>query len=387
MKKNLLAPTSLLIHVPRAQQTGTYSLADLRADGTYGSQTLAEFGVPNALAVVNTLTVQYNARLTQSLLSLADTTTDRFVSETVGGSIRMERVSEYTNVRTQKGGKTVGRGIPLHAFNVATGWTEHFEALTTVASFIQMNEQVQAANDDMVRSELMVALFDPEERDIEEDIVSDFEIRREVIEGGKVKPLYNADGEIPVTANGTKLNGTHSHYMGSNGLSNEALDVAIQTVAEHSRGNQIVVNINEADVATFMALPGFIPARLDGVTPSANTATANFTLDLTQTDSRNIGYLKSGHLVRTRPWVFQGYAVPWNLGANSSKVLRVRIPKARVFQGLRLRGQEGNTVLKARTWENQMGVGVGNRGGASILKFNAADGQYAPPAALDDIQL
>ena len=163
--------------------------------------------------------------------------------------------------------------------------------------------------------------------------------------------------------------------------------MAIQTVAEHSRGNQIVVNISEADVALFMALPGFIPARLDGVTPGANQTTANFTLDLSQTDNRNIGYLKSGHLVRTRPWVFRGYAVPWNLSAQASKVLRIRIPKARVFQGLRLRGQEGNTVLKARTWENQMGAGVSNRGGASILKFDAADGQYAMPAALEDLDL
>ncbi len=386
MKRPHLGLIALALHVPRLAQTGTYTLADLRANGTYGSQTLAEFGVPNALAVVNTLTQQYNQRLTTNLTALADTTTDRFVSETIGGSIRMERVSEYTNTRTQKGGKSVGRGMPLHAFNVATGWTEHFEALTTMSSFVQMLEQVQAANDDMVRSELMVALFNPEERDIEEDIISDFEIRREVIEGGKVKPLYNMDDEVAVTANGTKL-GAHSHYLGSNGLTNAALDVAINTVAEHSRGNQIVVNINEADVATFMALPGFVAARLDGVTPSLTTATANFTLDLTQTDNRNIGYLKSGHLVRTRPWVFQGYAVPWNLGANASKVLRIRIPKARVFQGLRLRGQEGNTVLKARTWENQLGAGVSNRGGASILKFNAADGQYAPPAALDDIQL
>lgn len=368
-------------------QTGTYSLADLRANGAYGNQTLAEFGVPNALAVVNTLTQQYNQRLTQSLTSLADTTTERFGSEAVGGAVRMERVSEYTNVRTQKAGSSVGRGFPLHAFNAATGWTEHFEAITTVASFVQMTEQVQGANDDMTRNEIMVALFRPDERDIEEDIISDLNIRREVIEGGKVKPLYNGDGEIPVTANGSKLPGTHSHYLGSNGLSNEALDVAVQTVAEHSRGNQIVINISEANVADFMALPGFIPARLDGTTPALGQQVANFTLDLTQNDSRNIGYTKSGYLVRTRPWVPKGYAVPWNLAANASKVLRVRVPTATVFRGLRLRGQEGNTILKARTWENQMGVGVSNRGGAAVLKFDAADGRYAVPAVVEDIDL
>lgn len=385
MTSLLLALTGA-IHLPRVGQTGTYSLADLRANGAYGNQTLAEFGVPNALAVVNTLTAQYNQRLTASLTALADTTTERFGSEALGGAIRMERVSEYINVRTQKGGSSVGRGFPLHAFNAATGWTEHFEAVTTVASFVQMTELVQAANDEMARNEIMVALFNPEERDIEEDIVSDFGIRREVIEGGKVKPLFNGDGEKAVNYNGTAVAADHSHYLGSNGISNEALDATARTVAEHSSGNRIVIYINEANVSDVMNLPGFIPAQIAGTVPAVGQQVANFTLDLSQNDSRDIGYTKSGYLVRTRPWVPQGYAVAWNHGANISKVLRVRVPAAAVFRGLRLRGQEGNTILKARTWENQMGVGVSNRGGAAILDFSHG-GRYQMPDVLEQLDL
>lgn len=387
MKKNILLLAGLL-HIPRPAQTGTYGLADLRANGTYGNQTLAEFGVPNALAVANTLTLQYNQRLTQSLMAMADMTTERYEAEGVAGGIRMERVSEYTNVRTQKGGSTVGRGFPLHAFNAATGWTEHFDAACTVADFTQMLEQVQGANDEMARNEIMFALFNPEERDIEEDIISDFGLTRQIItDGAKVKPLYNGDGEVPPKFGNSTFNGTHSHYLGSNGLTNEALDALTSTVAEHSRGNQIAITISEADTSKFLSLDGFIPARPDMVIAGAGQASVNFSLDMTQGDNRNIGVTKSGYLVRTRPWGIQGYAVAMNLAAPASKVLKVRRPKLAVFQGLRLRGQEGNTILKAKTWENQMGVGVSNRAGAAILQFNAANGQYERPALLDDFDI
>lgn len=366
MKK--LLTLAAMLHVPRLAQTGTFQLSDLQEGGAYGGMTVAEFGVPNALAVADQLTVAYNERLTRSIMTLAEVTTERYDVENVAGGLRMRRTSEYSNTETQRGGTIEGRGFPLISNGVATGWTEHFDQIATVGAFVSMTLGAQAANDTRIREDLAEALYDNQERPLYESLKLDSRLPLEMITGVKVKPLYNGDGEEPPPSPmGKRFDGTHNHYLSSNGLSNEGVDALAQTVGEHSVGNRIVIEINEADAGLFRALPGFVPAVVAQVTPGAGQATTSTNLDNTQTDNRLIGYTASGHPVWTKPWAIAGYAVASN--RNGARAIKMRVPRQAVLRGLRLKGQEGNTILKAQTWESIYGFGASNRGAAAILQF------------------
>lgn len=362
------------IYIPRAGQTGTYNLADLRAS----DQTVAEFGVTNALAVLNAQLTAYQAQLNDSMSVLVSTTTERLEAASQGAASRMVKVDEYGNAPTQKGGSSVARAFPLEAFQVATGWTEHFEAVSSMARFMQMNDQAILADTIALRDGLSNAFYRNTERDLVESHILSPYAGAQVFADVKVKPLYNGDGEVPpMSPTGKKFDGTHSHYLASNGLTNEAVAALTQTVAEHGTGNRLAIIINEGDAGAFRALTGFAPLLPGVIQVGANATVANGQLDVSQTDNRTIGFMADGTAVMTKPWAVAGYAVCVNL--NADKAVKMRIPAQRVLQGLRLKGQEGNTVLKAATWERLVGFGVSNRGAAAVLQFTA--GAYTDPTA------
>ncbi|WP_155300952.1 hypothetical protein [Deinococcus kurensis] len=370
------------IHLPRARQTGTFNLADLRAS----DQSLAEFGQQNALAVLTAQITTYNNLLNSSMAALVGMTTERFEGEPIMVGMQMVDVDEYGNSATQKGGSSAGRGYPLLTKQIATGWTEHFREMASVAQFVAMNDQAQLAHTQAIRTELARAFYTPTERPLTESLVMGPYVRPEVISGVKVKPLYNGDEETPpVSPNGTVFASGHNHYLGSDGLDNAAVEALVQTVGEHSTGNSLIIYINEADAPQFRALPGFVSATVTQVVGPTTQAQTTVNLDVTQTDDRIIGFTAGGIPVRTKPWAIAGYAICLNL--NGPRALKMRQPEPVRMRGLRLKGQEGNTVLQAQTWEATFGFGASNRGAAAILNFGPKpDGvpadQYSAPASL-----
>lgn len=372
------------IHLPRARQTGTFNLADLRAS----DQSLAEFGVTNALAVLTAQITAYNNLLTSSMAALVDQTTERFEAAPIMAGMQMVDVDEYGNSRTQKGGSSAGRGFPLMTKQIATGWTEHFGLIASVSQFVAMNDQAQLAHTQAIRTELSKAFYNPTSRALTESLVLGPYVRPEIIGGVQVKPLYNGDDEVPpVSPNGATFSSGHNHYLGSDGLSNAAVDALTQTVGEHSTGNSLIIYINEADAAAFRALPGFAVATVAQVIGPTTQVQTSVNLDVSQTDDRIIGYTAGGIPVRTKPWAIAGYAICVNL--NGPKALKMRQPAQAALRGLRLKGQEGNTVLKAQTWEATFGFGASNRGAAAILHFGVKPNgvpasTYAAPALVTE---
>lgn len=371
-------------YLPRARQTGTYNLTDLRAN----DMTLAEFGVPNALAVLTGQLAIYNAQLTNSMSVLASVTTERLEYAPIGSGMRMTAVDEYGNARTQKGGGSQGRGFPLATNQAATGWTEHFSLIGTVREFMRMTDDAQLAHTTSIREALAYALYNPQERPLVESLVLGPYARPEVFNDVKVKPLYNGDGEVPeISPSGKRFTSGHNHYLGSDGLDASAVEALVQTVGEHSTGNNLIIYINEADAAAFRALPGFAVNTVAQVIGPNNQVQTTVNLDVTRTDDRQIGFTAGGIPVATKPWAIAGYALCMNL--NGPKALKMRVPAQAVLRGLRLKGQEGNTVLKAQTWEATFGFGASNRGAAAILNFGpkpqgAPANAYAAPAIVED---
>ena len=356
-----------------ARQTGTYSLNDLR--NNYMS--IYQFGIGNALAVVTAQLAAYNATLNNSLAVLTETTTERTESAPAMINGRMAPVDEFGKVRTQKGNDSYGRGFPLDRFQDATGWTEDFMVRANVSQLVVMTESAQLRHTNEVRAGLVNALYQPVQRALTEYV--DPAIGYQTISGVYVKPLLNADGEVPsVSPSGTSFDGNHNHYLFNSGLTSDALDSLTNHVGEHSTGNSLVIYINAVDASKMRAVAGFIPATIQAVTAASTVASTTTPLDVSRTDDKFIGYTASGIPVYIKPWALQNYALCLNL--NGPRAIKRRVPNVAPLQGLRIKGEMGVVNLFARYWEDNFGFGVSNRAGAAVLYFATGAVAYVAPA-------
>ncbi|WP_135227533.1 hypothetical protein [Deinococcus fonticola] len=362
------------IYLPNAKQSGVYKVAELREN----DQLLSEFGYSNALAVTTAMLTATNQAVVQGLSVIAETTTNLTEAAPIANAVRMEEVDEFGNVRTQRASSSASRSFPMKLRAFATGWTDHFALVGTVRDLIRMNEDAQLAYATANREDMLAALLNPVSSNVH-DIILLPTIQRRTLDGVKVVPLYNGDDEVPgVNANGKTFGSGHNHYLYSAALSNDAVQGQVDTVAEHSTNANIVLHISEADAAAFRALPNFAADTAAGViVMRADGVISTDTLNTGNTGDRKIGYFNAMYPVFVKPWMPAGYSLALDL--NAPKVLKRRVPEQRVLQGLRLKGQEGNTVLTARTWEALFGFGVSNRGGASVLQFNSTNSKYNAP--------
>jgi hypothetical protein len=382
MKKSLILGLSAGLVLPRhvSRQTGTYQISDLRAN----YMSVYDFGLANALAVVVQQMQTYNGVLNSSLLALTETTTERSEASPAAISRGMAKVDEFGVVRTQKSGKSYGRGFPLDRYQDGTGWTEDFWARASVADMMVMTDSVQLGHTNNVRSALADALYNPIQRVLSEYV--DPAIGYQILDNLFVKPLYNADGEIPsVGPAGQSFDGTHNHYLFSDGLTGDALDALTNTVGEHTTGNSLVIYCNVVDASKFRALAGFVPAVVAQVTPATTTASTTVPLDVSRTDDKFIGYTASGIPVYIKPWALQNYALCINL--TGPRAIKRRVSSIPLLRGLRIKGENGEVSLYSRYWEDNFGFGVSNRAGAAVLYFAAGAVAYVAPATVSQYGL
>lgn len=366
----------IILPAHTSRQTGTYQISDLRAN----YMSVYEFGMANALAVVTAQLTAYNATLAASLAALTETTTARTEASPGTSNRRMQPVDEFGKVRTQKTGKAYGRGFPLERFQDATGWTEDFWARASVADMMVMTDSVQLGHTNEVRNQLAGALYNPVQRQLREYV--DPAIGYQILDNVYVKPLANADGEVPsVGPSGQSFDGNHNHYLFSNGLTDAAVESLSNTVGEHSTGNSLVLYVNMVDASKVRALPGFVPATIAAVNPGANITTTTTPLDVTRTDDKFIGYTAAGIPVYIKPWALQNYMLCINL--NGPRAIKRRVSDVALLRGLRIKGENGEVNLFARYWEDNFGFGVSNRVAAAVLYFATNASAYVAPASDD----
>ena len=345
-----------------ARQTGTYNIQDLR--NNYLS--IYQFGLNNALAVVTQQLAAYKYSLDGSLATLTETTTERTEAAPSVISRRMAPVDEYGKVRTQKAGQNYGRGFPLERFQDATGWTEDFMVGASVRDMVVMTDSVQLAHTNEVRIGLAQALYTPVQRILREYV--DPAIGYQILTNQYVMPLFNGDGEIPsVGPSGQQFDGTHSHYAAVDALSAGDVDTLTNNVGEHSTGNQIVLYINQANAAQVRALAGFVAATIAQVINPLTGAVTTANLDVSRTDDKFLGYTGGGIPVYIKPWALLNYLLCINL--NGPKVIKRRVSKIPLLQGLRIKGVNGEVNLFSQYWEDSFGFGVSNRASAAVLYF------------------
>ena len=368
----VLSAARLTLPTHVARQTGTFQIADLRAN----YMSVYEFGTANALAVITQQLQTYNGVLTSSLLALTETTTERSESSPAATQRRMAKVDEFGLVRTQKSGRSYIRGFPLERVQDATGWTEDFWARASVADMMTMTDQVMLGHTNDVRSALADALYNPIQRVLSEYV--DPALGYQLLDNLFVKPLYNADGEVPsVGPAGQSFDGAHNHYMFSSGLTTDALEALTNTVGEHSTGNSLVIYCNVVDASKFRNLAGFVPAVVSGVTPATTAASTSVPLDVSRTDDKFLGFTAAGIPVYIKPWAIQNYALCINL--NGPRAVKRRVSSIPLLRGLRIKGENGEVNLFARYWEDNYGFGVSNRAAAAVLYFATGAVAYVAP--------
>jgi len=345
-----------------ARQTGVYSIQDLRAN----SLSIYQFGLNNALAVVSQQLAAYNYTMNSALAALTETTTERTEASPSTINRRMRQVDEFGLTNTQKAGKNYGRGFPLDRYQDATGWTEDFMAAASIGDMVTMIDSFQLAHTNEVRFALAAALYTPIQRVLREYV--DPAIGYQTLTNQFVMPLYSGDGEIPsVGPSGQAFDGTHNHYTAVDNLTASDLDTLANNVGEHTAGNKIVIYINQVDAAKFRAMANFVAATVATVINPTTGATTTENLDNSRTDDKFLGYTAGGYPVYIKPWAIQNYALCLNL--NGAKVIKRRISKIPMLQGLRIKGVNGTVNLFAQYMEDSFGFGVSNRAGGAVLYF------------------
>jgi hypothetical protein len=352
-----------------APKTGTFAVADLLA----AKNTIIGTGDFSAQAIADALrqdNENYNLIIQQAIADLVETSTDviRPVASSIGGD--MMEVDEFSRGPTQKDTPGYFIGFPLRKFQFAVGWTAQWERNATVADAATKNLAAQAADIRNTRYQLQKAIFTPTNYTFNDINVNPSAAL-------PVKAFINADSTaIQNGPNGEVFDGTtHTHYDGSATLTAAAVQASINDVVEHRAGAQVRIAINQADVAAFQALTGFIALQAPYLTiNTAANQVATPRLDMGRLDNRQIGWFGAAE-VWSKPWVPQNYMVTYDFGAPTKPLVR-RVEKN--SRGLFIAAEIDTHPLRAQYIENFYGFGAYNRTALHVLKFNNAS--YSAPA-------
>ncbi|MFK7601882.1 hypothetical protein ACI3L1_06685 [Deinococcus sp. SM5_A1] len=364
----LAAPALARRDYPTGDRTGTHSLSDLSA---ITNQTINEFGREAVADSINADLEAHNVRMTEMTMGFADQTTEREEPQPINDDARAKRVDEVGRVSTKKADPPGKVGYPLDTNQYAVGWTADYLLTATPA---EMATTVLTAELAMLQehiSGIRGALMNP----VNYTHFGYVDDKTET----SVKALYNGDGQVPPRSpNLTNFTGSHNHYLASATLTEAVASALVMTVAEHTINGNLVTLINPADAAAWKALSGFVPLMDARVRVALDQSAGVAGLDTANATERDIGYY-DGSVVRTRGWIPVGYSICQDVNA-TSKVLRRRVPRQPVRQGLRVYTGGFVFPLQADYFVEQFGYGVRNRGAAAVLDFSHVS--YTKPAGL-----
>jgi hypothetical protein len=279
--------------------------------------------------------------------------------------MKLVRGDEIGTPVTVGGSSTPARvGYPLEGYFGSVGWTSAFWRTANTIDLTNRLAEVELADVTMLRGLIAQAIYSNatttnyQSAWMRNNTATPIDLRR----------FWNNDGSVlPTSWKGTTFPTTHTHYLAANGVTAAALatltDSLIDTVEEHTEGNQTILVVSNSDVSKVKAMPGFIELLPARVIESVSVRRTDLSLDITQTDDRLIG-LYNGRDVYVKPWAIAGYFVCLNVGAN--KPLKQRNPIGFPV-GLHL--EEENTMfrLQARTYGHITGIGTYNRSGGAVL--------------------
>lgn len=342
---------------------GTLSVADLLAT----QQSVAAIGEQDVFATLADDLAVHNARVTQMLAQLADTTTDRQRRYGGADAMTMEEIGEFGTPDAQKvtAGDTVG--FPLRLAGISVMWTRKYLQNHTAAELAAQYTAIKAADIKRLERDLKRAIFTPTNSTFVDRLVDNVALA--------VKAFVNADGaSIPLGPEGDSFDAaTHTHYLGTAALTAADLTALVNTVVEHHNTGQVMIYLNKAQEAAVRALAGF-SAYLDArLLPANNVNQARGTLDMLNPTNRAIGIYGPAE-VWVKPWVPANYIFSWVSNAPVPLVMRIRDAAS---AGLVIAADDEAHPLRAQTMEREYGIGVWNRTNGAVLYTGG--GAYVAP--------
>ena len=376
---------------------GTLALADLLARS---AQTILDYGEANLLRDIQTALDAHNADVRMQLDDIGvSTTTDRLrpYGLAAGARGRMHRVDEFGAVDVQKvkpSLQTDNLGFPLFRNQYAMGFTrDYFETRSPRDAALQLQGAMNA-DLDIIEYELKNAFFNPaNDLTYYDSLVDDVQI--------PVRRLHNADSTLILPYRTKTFNGaTHNHYLARAGgsVTDAEVTAAVDTVIEHGVVGPVELWINLADEPTISALSSFYefdavelitPVLVAGTQIPRSGQTQIVTVNPSTPENRAVGRWRAVYVIRTKPWVPQGYVLVIDTGRNpiAWRSRAVGIPTQGTGAGLnaginpgtpsatgdsprsqlRLVADHEHFPLRAQWIEREFGMGVQDRSAAAIL--------------------
>lgn len=346
---------------------GTLSTLDTLATV---QQSVVDYGENNAWEAIRAALAAHNEQRAEMRGDLVERTTD---TRRAYGSLdtkTMDEMDQWGLPDAQKISVAVTVDFPLRRYGNSLQWTRQWMMSNTAA---QLAGEVAAILDADRRNwikQVKRAIFTPTNSTFIDKLGQPANVSL------AVKAFVNADSAaIPPGPNGeTFTAASHTHYLGSAALDTTAASALVLAVQEHYNSGIPRIYIASANEAAWRALTGFVAYQDPRVTLNSNANQAMQRVDISNIYDRAIGLYGNAEIV-IKPWMIAGYAFAYVQGAPVPLVERV--PTFAGLGDLQFMFEDERHPLRARSYENQFGIGVWNRTNGAVLDFGNAS--YTAP--------
>jgi hypothetical protein len=326
---------------------------------------------------VNETLAQHNQDVALALSVFVDeTTSDHKRRYMLPGGGRLQRMGGQGQAGGVKATGSWDVAFPLEEFGAQIVADRVAFAYMTMADLDRHLKTVQAQDLNTVRFELLKRLLN--------NVQSTFVDPR--WGSLSIEPLANNDAVVYPPVLGSESESADDHYLESNYAASAISDtnnpyVTIRDeLEEHfgadQGGSNIVVFINNAQVAKTEALADFDPVNDRYTAPGADTDTL-FGLPA-NLPGRIIGRTNGVWVVEWR-WIPANYMVGIHMGAPKPLIMRVDPASTGLGQGLQLVAESDTHPFSASHYSHRFGLGAGNRLNGVVMELGTG-GTYSIPS-------
>lgn len=410
-KPRMVNPIMLSAPLARIAAPG-HELVDLNELGIFNKIMGAEFGYSterdalitqtNDNVDLNSLWAEFQATLEifnerrQVLIDLLTfTVTDPIERVPQVGTIDFEDASEFGVPKSVRLAQSYfSLGYDFRDYDIALRYTWKFLRDADARIVQAQHNAALEGHNRLVFRRVMEAIFDDRNRvaDINNDNIP-------------VYPLYNGDGTVPPSYKGTTFDGTHTHYVATNGatlvVDSGDVEGMMNLIAEHGYGTEtgttFVLLVNKAEGAVIRSFrTGVVNnngaiAKYDFI-PSANSPTLivpNATGLIGSVPPSTYGGLAvtgsyGNILVIEEDYIPAGYMFMFGTGGtgNLQNLVGIREHANSAYRGLRLLpGNQQGYPLVESFYSAGFGTGIRQRAGGVVAQITTGgDVTYERPA-------
>ena len=228
-----------------------YGILDARDLAKSVSQ-IKETGLAEAIRYYLDL---YNNAMVQLIGDYAERTTlyqERFCLPTDNGELELSDEYDRGLMKRPSTPTYFDVAYPIKQWSDRLGWTQLFLTKAT-GDIIQRDfDAAQQRDRNTMMKEILRALLYSANFTFADDEWGNLAVKR----------LYNADGTVPPPVGTKTFDGTHTHYLGTNGAFNAAfLAVVYEHLREHGNGTNVVLEIARNLETTVSGFTGFVEVR------------------------------------------------------------------------------------------------------------------------------